>query len=201
MSTIGERIERLREEKMKSRVEVALACGFSEMTLYRYEKIPGYRITEERLRKIAEYLGVPMGAFYSESGTIDFVAGGSIISIPSVNREGISIGLQTYRIEEGISISVPFDWASPSSPATPFVFKVDASSLPSVIPDQSEVIVNPNLDAMTGDVILAAVDGVPAFRIARRQGDILFLGDRQSDDYCFPLGKVTRVVTKPVVRV
>lgn len=57
------------------------------------------------------------------------------------------------------------------------------------------------IERLMEEKMKSRVDGVPAFRIARRQGDILFLGDRQSDDYCFPLGKVTRVVTKPVVRV
>lgn len=198
--TIGKRIQEAREMRGITRLKLASIIGVSESALWRWET-EERRISAETLYDLAVALNLPLSYFFG--GSI-VGANGEFFEIDDVQIAQLPIvsDLIPYlkRGEVLKVMAIPITLFGDVTPRS-FIFIVDISSMPSVIPDHSQVIVNPDAELETGFVALSIVHGKATLRAVTKRTEGLFLGDEPVSEDVYPVGKIVKILSDPILRV
>lgn len=198
--TIGKRIQEAREMRGITRLKLASIIGVSESALWRWET-EERRISAETLYDLAVALNLPLSYFFG--GSI-VGANGEFFEIDDVQIAQLPIvsDLIPYlkRGEVLKVMAIPITLFGDVTPRS-FIFIVDISSMPSVIPDHSQVIVNPDTELETGSVALSIVHGKATLRAVTKRTEGLFLGDEPVSEDVYPVGKIVKILSDPILRV
>lgn len=198
--TIGKRIQEAREMRGITRLKLASIIGVSESALWRWET-EERRISAETLYDLAVALNLPLSYFFG--GSI-VGASGEFFEIDDVQIAQLPIvsDLIPYlkRGEVLKVMAIPITLFGDVTPRS-FIFIVDISSMPSVIPDHSQVIVNPDTELETGSVALSIVHGKATLRAVTKRTEGLFLGDEPVSEDVYPVGKIVKILSDPILRV
>lgn len=97
-------------------------------------------------------------------------------------------------------IILPLSWCQPNAPGECYIFRLRRSAL-DVIPEDADLLVNPNLGLEPGAVMLVEIAGVVTLRrVTLQEGSFLLTSDHGTaldPDDCLLKGRVVRVMVDP----
>ena len=158
--TLGEKIKSLRLKKRMTRGELAEKIGISVIQLYRIETDKS-GTTFKQLKKIANILDVDLSELISDNN-LKLVAI-DIKTVPVVGYVGAGEPLEVDEVNPIKEVHVPEDWIK--SKERVYGLIVRGNSMKGAGVEEGDILlVSPDLEVYTGDLVVAVIDDKVAFK-------------------------------------
>lgn len=192
--SLGKALLKAREDTGLTQAEAASRAGLDPSTLSRYE-MEQRKVSAGALLKLCSVYGItPTSLMANPEG-----AGGALV-LGEMARTSLYEGRGILDSSISEVVLVPLSWLEPMAPDSPYLYRLKSSPVKAV-PNGATLLVNPNIEPRSGELVLAAVQDQVSLRVfSLKDGRPILSNDNKTDDMgidCYILGKVARIIYEP----